>query len=117
MVCVADFSVIVGHLYKIGSEEISQRYVSEFERSSILEDAHGGAAGGHYVGRAIAQNILCAGLWWPTLHKDSKSYCRACDVCQRTSKTSWRDELPLTPEMKLQPFEKWAIDFVGPIQP
>ena len=44
------FSVIVGNLYKMGTDEILRRYVPEFERSSILVDAHGGTAGGHYVG-------------------------------------------------------------------
>ena len=87
----------------------------EFERSNILAEAHGGAAGGHYAGKEITQNILHIGLWWPTLHKDSKAYCRACDACQRTGRPSWRDELYLNLQVSLQPFEKWAIDFVGPI--
>lgn len=53
--------------------------------------------GGHYAGKATMQKILCIGLWWPTLHKDSKEYCRVCDACERTSRPSWRYELPLNP--------------------
>ena len=117
MVHVIDFSIIARHLYRMGTDDILQWYVHGFKRSSILTDAHGGTARGHYVGRATAQKILRAWLWWPTLHQDSKSYCKACDMCQRTSRPSRRDELPLNPHMTLQPFEKWALDFVGPIQP
>jgi len=31
VVRVTDFSIIVGHLYKMGSNEILQRYVPDFE--------------------------------------------------------------------------------------
>eukprot|EP00253_Pinus_taeda_P004038 PITA_04038 len=83
----------------------------------ILVEAHGEVVGGHYAGKETSQNILRLGLWWPTLHKDSKAYCRACNACQRTSGPLQRDEIPLNPRVLLQPFEKWAIDFVGVIQP
>lgn len=111
----AEFSVIAKHLYIMGSDEVLRRYVTEFERIIILVDAHGGVAGGNYGGRPTVQKILCVGLWCPTLHQDSKAYCKACNVWQRTGRPSQRDELPLNPQMNLQPFDKWAIDFVGPI--
>eukprot|EP00253_Pinus_taeda_P036123 PITA_36123 len=52
VVQTTNFSVIVGHLYKMGNDEILRKYVPEFERGQILTEAHGGAAGGHYTRRA-----------------------------------------------------------------
>ena len=31
VVCTVDFSVIAGHLYKMGNDEILRRYILEFE--------------------------------------------------------------------------------------
>lgn len=91
------YIVIARHLSKMGNNEILLRYVLEFERGQILAEAHGGVAGGHYVGRDTSQRIIRIGLWWPTLHQDSKAHCRAWDVCQQTGKPSWRDEMSLQP--------------------
>eukprot|EP00253_Pinus_taeda_P022982 PITA_22982 len=51
VVWAAKFYVIAKHLYKMGSDEVLCRYVSEFERINILVYTHGHAAGGHYTGR------------------------------------------------------------------
>ena len=41
----------------------------------------------------------------------------ACDVFHRFCKPSIRDEMKFSPQVKLQPFDKWSIDFIGPINP
>jgi hypothetical protein len=67
----------------MGPDDILRRCVMEVECPLILAEAHEGITGGNYVGKSTAQEVLRAGLWWPTLHIDAKDYSRACDVCQR----------------------------------
>ena len=61
--------------------------------------------------------ILRAGYFWPTLFKDSHAYVRKCDTCQHYVRNDLRIEMPLHISLPLVSFEKWGIDYVGPVHP
>ena len=57
------------------------------------------------------------GYYWPTLFRDAKAYVKSCDSCQRMGKPIQIDEMPLKPQVLIKHFERWGLDFVGPIMP
>jgi hypothetical protein len=72
----ADYKLIGGSLCKLGVDGILRRCVVEHEILIILVEAHDGIVGGNYAGKSTVHNILCARLWWPTLHMDANEYYR-----------------------------------------
>ncbi|KAL3687533.1 hypothetical protein R1sor_013842 [Riccia sorocarpa] len=111
------FELRQGILFKLGPDEILRLCLEDFETRRVIESLHTEAAGGHYALKNTVKKIMDAGYWWPTMFKDSYEYIKACDPCQRMGKPTATTQWPLCPIMPLAPFEKWGIDFVGPIQP
>ncbi|MCO5583145.1 hypothetical protein L7F22_037053 [Adiantum nelumboides] len=112
------FTLIGEQLYKAGLDGILRRCVAPHEVQDILADAHEGHIGGHQSGPTTAEKILQSGLWWPYLFRDAIAFVKLCDTCQRCApKPSRLANRPLQVSMAWLPYERWGIDFVGPITP
>ena len=102
-------------MYKQGKNGVLRRCIFTHEIPMVLEGCHLDPCGGHFPEDVTTRKALLAGYWWATMFKDAHQYARKCDPCQRTSKPTPSTAMPLVPLMALAPFEKWGIDFVGPI--
>lgn len=100
------FQLIEELLYKIGPHRVLRRCIIEEEISGVLRESHEGLAGGHMGLDATTRKVLLARLWWPTLYGDT---------CQRAGKPLKRDFMPLFPSQPQELFERWGMDFVGPL--
>jgi len=83
----------------------------------ILQACHDGPCGGHFSDKRIAYKVLHQGYYWPALFKDAEKYVQGCDSCQRMGRPTAADQIPLQAQVQIEPFEKWGLDFVGPISP
>ena len=57
------------------------------------------------------------GYYWTTVFKDAKKYVQSCDNCQRMGQPNRLDEMPLLPQLLVEPFDRQALGFIGPINP
>ena len=114
---VAPYSLIQEILFKMGADEVLQKCLEKKDWKRVMTTLHSELSGGHFAAITGVNWIRSAGYWWPHLIQDVKAHVRGCDQCQRTSAPSFQNHWPLTPIIPLAPFEKWGIDFIGPINP
>lgn len=81
----------------------------------VLRASHNEPCGGQFADKRTSYKVLCTGYYWPILLKDAKKFVLSCDTCQRIGRPVSSNEMPLQPQIAIEPFEKWALDFVGPI--
>ena len=84
---------------------------------SVLKLSHDAPVAGHFSHRKTLAKIREL-FFWPRMSQDIYNYCRSCDVCQRTSSKGRVKKAKLV-QMPIcsVPFERVAIDIVGPISP
>ena len=64
-------------------DDLKQILVPKSLRAKVMEAAHDSLFGG-YLGVKKTENRIQTNFFWPELHDDVTSFCRSCDVCQKT---------------------------------
>ena len=94
-----------------------QIMVPKILRRKVMEVAHDSFFGGH-LGIKKTKDRIQTNFYWPSMQGDITSFCRSCDVCQKTTAKESVSRVPLG-DMPLidMPFRRVAVDLVGPISP
>ena len=83
-------------------------------RQKVLQLAHFIPLSGH-MGRDRTLQRIQQRFYWPSLFQDVDAYCRTCPECQRVG-IPRQQRVPLVPlPIMKEPFERIAIDMVGPL--
>ena len=115
-----DNNVLVKRILEAENSQVSGKsflVVPNKLRRIVLELAHDSPLSGHFSHRKTYQKVSFL-YFWPGMTVDIYNYCRSCDVCQRFGSKGRlkKAELVKMPVISV-PFEKVAVDIVGPIKP
>jgi len=105
------------YLFKYCPDQIFRRCIPDNEVSSVIKFCHSEACGGHFSSRKTTAKILQSGFYWPTMFKDSHTFCKTCENCQKLGSISKHHMMPLNPILVIEIFDCWGIDFMGPFSP
>ena len=99
---------VSGLLLKCFPENDAEKVKHEFQE---------GECGSHLYWKTIANKILRAGYYWPTLFQDVHKMIIACHKCQLFEGKRKLLPLPLHPITVEAHFQQWELDFIGEIHP
>ncbi|XP_057734463.1 uncharacterized protein LOC130949870 [Arachis stenosperma] len=110
----ANYTVVAGQIYKRGFLQPLLKCVEPGDTEYILREIHEGCCGHHVGGKTLAQKIIRAGYFWPTVIRDSMQLVKNCDKCQRHANIHQAAPHQLSIISAERPFGTWRIDLVGP---
>jgi hypothetical protein len=93
------------YLFKYFPDQIIRRCIPEHDQSNVISFCHDHACGGHFSAKKTAAKILQRGFYWPTLFRDTHTYCTSCERCQKLGTISRRNMMPLNPILIIEIFD------------
>lgn len=106
-------------LYRVRttSRETSKQVVLPMKyRKDALRLAHDVPMSGH-MGVKRTKARVQTEFYWPGMYKDINRFVKTCDICQKTAHKGHTHNVPFQPMTIVEkPFQKMAIDLVGPLQ-
>lgn len=115
------FRIVDNLLYRditdLSQCQTTQLIVPSSLRETVLRLAHDSILAGHLGIKKTTDRILVE-FFWPGCMGDISRYCKSCDICQRTVHKGSIRKVPLG-DMPIidRPFEKVAVDLIGPLIP
>nr|GEW62143.1 reverse transcriptase domain-containing protein [Tanacetum cinerariifolium] len=94
------------YMFKICADQVIRRCVSGQEAVEILKACHSEPTGGHHGPNYTAIKVFDSGFYWPTIYRDAQDLVKNCDVYQRQSKISQKEEMP---QNSIQVFEIFDV--------
>nr|XP_025670157.1 uncharacterized protein LOC112769923 [Arachis hypogaea] len=110
----ANYTIVAGQLYKRGFSQPLLKCIEPENTEYILREIYEGCCGHHVGGKTLAQKIIRAGYFWPTVIRDSTQIVKNCDKCQRQANIHQAAPHQLSTISAERPFGTWGIDLVGP---
>ncbi|KAD0423211.1 hypothetical protein E3N88_44289 [Mikania micrantha] len=84
------------------------------EANYLVREVHAGICEIHAGPRAVVAKLTNAGYYWPGMHLSAVEEIKKCQACQKHAPFLTRPKNELIPVTSVWPFQKWAIDLVGP---
>ncbi|XP_015962573.1 uncharacterized protein LOC107486538 [Arachis duranensis] len=103
---VAKYTIIQGQLFKKGLNQPLLKYLHPGQTDYVLSEVHEGCCSHHIGGKALAQKIVKAGYYWPSIMADSKEFVKRCKKCQENDNFHKASTAKLSLLMSSRPFSQ-----------
>ena len=99
-------------LYKRGFSHPYLRCLGPDEADYFMREVHEGICGNHLGSQSLAHKLIRAGFYWSTMQKDTQTYVKACDKCQRFNNIIRQPFEELTPMTGPWLFAQWRLNIM-----